>query len=223
MPDNQFYELLERGGLNYINNQKNYLIFSAIFPIYLIITQILNIIFILTLEAGKPTNAPQEPPLLDLLTPILILLVISLFALVIFIFLIGWKKNINQYKDQQEVLENFSFSDPHNVLPEKSVTLTNLFYKIVDNMRVIRIIFICLNIICFYYFFWTINFFFIRRPPQHPHPPLHFIVQWLNILSQIALVFYLIFEWKHFYHWNKKFKEIQKFEREIYLEIFHNK
>ena len=220
MPEDQFYEPLERGGLNYINNQKNYLIFSAIFPIYLIILQILNIVFILTLETQKPADIERGPTLLDILTPIIILLVISLFALAIFIFLIGWKKKINQYKNQQENIAQFSFSDPDDNFPEKNITLTRLFYKIIDNMRVIRIIFICLNIICFYHFFWTINFFLIRRPPQHPHPPLHFLVQWLNILSQIGLIFYLVFEWRHFYHWNKKLKELKKFEKDVYTELF---
>ena len=220
MPEDQFYEQFERGGLNYVNNQKNYLIFSALFPIFLIIIQILNIVFILTLESKKPADIERGPTLLDVLSPILILLVISLFALAIFIFLFGWKKKINQYKNQQEIVAQFSFSDPDNKFPRKHITLTHLFYKIIDNMRVIRILFICLNVICFYHFFWTINFFIIRRPPPHPHPPLHFVVQWLNISSQIVLVIYLIFEWRHFYHWNKKLKELKKFERDIYAEIF---
>jgi hypothetical protein len=90
-------------------------------------------------------------------------------------------------------------------------------------MRILKLTFIGLNIICAYYLIWFVGFFFIRPPLPLPRPPLHYIVQWLNIFSQIGLLFYLIFEWRHFYRWNKKLKELKEFERKIYLEIFQSK
>jgi len=214
---------IEKEGLNYIKNHRNYLIVSSIFPIYLILIQVLNFIFILRLEAQKPSSGSDSPTLLDVLTPIIIMFIIGIFSLIVFLFLFSWKKKVLKYKNQQISLDNFSFSEPDTTFPEHNIPLTKLFYDIIDNMRILKLTFIGLNIICAYYLIWFVGFFFIRPPLPLPRPPLHYIVQWLNIFSQIGLLFYLIFEWRHFYRWNKKLKELKEFERKIYLEIFQSK
>ncbi len=203
------YSQMEKGGLNYIKKKKNYLIISVIYPIYAIILQLINLIFIVNPDAPRPPSRPGFPSLLDVLTPIIIILIISAFALINFIFLFSWMYKVKNY---------------HNQPTKKNITLTLVFYEIIKNMEIIKKIFIILNIACVFYFLWYLNWtfmFFIFSNPPLPPPPLH--VHLLNIFSQIGLIFYLIYEWRHFFRWNKKLKELKEFEIKIYNELFQSK
>lgn len=196
------FSKIEKGGLNYIKNERNYLILSALVPIYIIIVQCINLGYIFTAPPVKPFDPRPPPNPINAFTPIIILLVVSFFALVNFRYLLSWKGKVKTYEGNA---------------PGKQKTLTSLFYDIVKNMETIRIIFIIVNIISFYYFIWFIFWALSIMDPHHPPPPLH--VNILNVLSQGGLLIYLIIEWRHFYQWNRKLSKLIKFEKEIYKEL----
>ncbi len=196
------FSKFERGGLNYIKNERNYLIMSALVPIYIIIVQCINLGYIFTAPQVNPLD--PRPPVnpVNVFTPIIILLVISFFALFNFGYLLSWKRKVKIYEGKA---------------PGKQKTLTSLFYDIIKNMETIRVIFIIVNIISFYYFIWFILWALSIMDPHHPPPP--FNVNILNGLSQGGLLIYLIIEWRHFYQWNRKLKQLKLFEKQIFSEI----
>lgn len=218
------YSRLEKGGLDYVKKQKNYLTFSAIFPIYTIIIQIINLIFIFQLEVMKPPVGPNPggPDLFDIISPILIFLVISLFTIIICAFLIKWRCLLNRYEKQSNDLREESSMQEDGDYSIGNVSLTQLFYDIIRNMEKIRIIFVILVFFFIFNSIWFIRFFFVRLEqiaPIHP-PPIqqHFTVI-LNFISQISLILYLLFQWRHFHQWNKKLKELKTFEKKIFEEL----
>ncbi|MHA1670271.1 MAG: hypothetical protein ACTSV5_06785 [Promethearchaeota archaeon] len=198
----EMFSKIEKGGLNYINKERNYLIMSALIPVYIIIVQFVNLIYILTAPSINPLD--PRPPVnpINAFTPIIIFLVISFFALINFIYLLSWKGNVKTYEGKT---------------PGKQKTLTSLFYDIIKNMETIRVIFIVVNIISFYYFIWFTLWALSIMDPHHPPPPFH--VNILNGLSQGGLLIYLIIEWKHFNQWNRKLKQLKLFEKQIFHEI----
>ena len=193
---------IERGGLNYVKNERNYLILSALVPIYIIIVQCINLGYILTAPPIKPSD--PQPPInpINTFTPIIILLIISFFALVNFGYLISWREKVKNYEGK---------------IYGKQKTLTSLFYDIIKNMERIRIIFIIVNIGSLYYFIWFILWALSITDPHHPPPPLH--VNILNGLSQGGLLIYLIIEWRHFLQWNRKLKQLKLFEKQTFNDI----
>ena len=216
------YTKMEKGGLKYIKHQRNYLIFSALFPIFFIVIQVINFIFIRSLRMSKFPPRPEfrQPLLIDFFTPIFIFLVIFVFTLMNFVFLVSWNKNVHRYEKYQEKIFTNSTVMPNNEFPEEKITLTILFYKIIQNMKIIRIIFIGFNLICAYYFIWFIGFFLMRFGSDTPlYPNIQMVTRLLNIIWQVGLIFYLIFEWRHFYRWNKKLKKLKEFEKKIYKEL----
>lgn len=196
------FSKIEKGGLNYIKNERLYLILSALVPIYIIIVQCINLGYIST---APPLNPSDPQPLvnpINVFTPIIILLIISFFALINFRYLLSWKEKVKTYEGKA---------------PSKKKTLTSLFYDIIKNMETIRVIFIIVNIISFYYFIWFMLWALNIMDPHHPPPPLH--VNILNGLSQGGLLIYFIIEWRHFYQWNRKLKQLKLFEKQIFHEI----
>ena len=193
---------IERGGLNYIKNEWNYLIMSALVPIYIIIVQCINLAYIFTAPPINPLD--PRPPInpINVFTPIIILLVISFFALVNFRYLISWKGKVKIYEGKAS---------------RKQKSLTSLFYDIVKNMKTIRVIFIIVNIISLYDFIWFLLWALSILDPYHPPPPLH--VNILNGLSQGGLLIYLIIQWKHFIQWNRKLRQLKLLEEQIFHEI----
>ena len=216
------YTKMEKGGLKYIKHQRNYLIFSALFPIFFIVIQVINFIFIRSLRMSKFPPRPEfrQPLLIDFFTPIFIFLVIFVFTLMNFVFLVSWNKNVHRYEKYQENIFKNSREMPNNEFSEEKITLTILFYKIIQNMKIIRILFIGFNLVCAYYFIWFIGFFLMRFGSDTPlYPNIQMVTRLLNIIWQVGLIFYLIFEWRHFYRWNKKLKKLKEFEKKIYKEL----
>ena len=164
---------MERGGLNYIKNERNYLIISALLPIYIIIVQCFNLFYIFTAPSINPLD--PRPPLnpINVLTPIIILLIISFFAFLNLAYLITWKEKVKIYEGKAN---------------DKQKTLTSIFYDIIKSMESIRYIFIIVNIVSFYYFIWFILWALSIMDPLHPPPPFH--VNVLNGLSQAGLLIY---------------------------------
>ncbi len=216
------YTKMEKGGLKYIKHQRNYLIFSALFPIFFIVIQIINFIFIRSLRMPKFPPRPEfrQPLLIDFFTPIFISLVIFVFTFMNFVFLVSWNKNVHRYEKYQENIFKNSREMPNNEFSEEKITLTILFYKIIQNMKIIRILFIGFNLVCAYYFIWFIWFFLMRFDSITPlYPSIKMVTRLLNIIWQVGLILYLIFEWRHFYRWNKKLKKLKEFEKKIYKEL----
>lgn len=205
--DEKKFDRLEKGGLNYINKESNYLIISALFPIYLIIIQVINLIYVLTAPPIPPeaprTGPPPNPSLINVFTPIILLLGISLFALINLRYLLIWKRNVDLYKTQAS---------------KQQKSLTFLFYKIVGNMEKLKLVFIVLNVFSLYYFVWYFLWALSLIDPHHPPPPLH--VNILNAFSLVGLCLYLIIEWCHFYRWNQKLKELKMLEKQVFDEVF---
>lgn len=198
----KLYLQMEEGGLNYINSQRSYLLLSVLFPIFAIIIQIINVIAILDPRQPNTPSGQNSAPLIHIFTPIIIVFVISAFALINLSLLLIWKKKVDDYTKQ---------------IPERNMTLTKLFYDIIRHMEMVKIFFIGLNFISLYYFLWYFSWLFSLTSDGHAPPPIHVII--FNLLLQIGLVFYLYFEWKHLLHWNQKLKELRKFEKEIFREI----
>ncbi len=219
-----FYSKMEKGGLNYIKKEGNYLVISIIFPIFSIITQVLNLIFMLILEAMKPPIGPgsQGPLPIDIITSIIIFLIIALISLINSAYLFQWRQKIYSYEASVDKPIDISSSQEINNFPNNNISLTRIFYDIIKNMETIRIIFIALNFISIYYLIWFFGFFLIRRdsiiPPQ-PHPLLSEVIAVLNIISLVVLMIYLIFQWRHFYSWNKKLTKLRTLEKKVYKEI----
>ena len=198
----QSFLKIEKDGLKYIKNERNYLIMSALVPIYIIIVQCINLGYIFTAPPINPLD--PRPPVnpINAFTPIIILLIISFFALVNYRYLISWKGKVKIYEGKT---------------PSKQKTLTSIFYDIIKSMENIRVIFIIVNIISLYYFIWFVLWALSIMDPHHPPPPLH--VNILNGLSQGGLIIYLIIQWKHFIQWNRKLKQLKLFEKQIFHEI----
>ena len=218
------YSRLEKGGLDYVKKQNNYLTFSAIYPILTIIIQVINLIFIFQLEAMKPPLGPNPggPDLFDIISPIVIFLVISFFTIIICAYLVKWKRLLNRYEKKIKNLREASFIQEEGDYSLGTVSLTHVFYNIIKNMERIRIIFVILILFFFFNSVWFFRFFFVRLDqiaPIHP-PPIqqHFTVI-LNYISQISLILYLLFQWRHFHRWNKKLKKLKTYERKIYKEL----
>lgn len=188
-------------GIEYIRQEGFYLFITGIFPFFIAIVQILNILFII----GSPNlpvplpDRPPHPPLLDVLLPPIVLSIFSLVGITKFIFLIKWRRNLSKME---------------NDLP----ILTKLFYDIIQYVEKVKWLFIVENILFIFYSNWIfqyfINDFLLNRPP--PGPPF---IQILNLICQIGLIIYLIFEWRYFLRWNRKLNHIRKFEERLAIEI----
>jgi len=222
--NNLLYSILEKGGLDYVKKQENYLTISAIFPIYTIIIQVINLIFILQLEAMKPPIGPNPggPDFFDIISPILIFFVISFFTLINSTYLVKWRNILNQYENYGRKIRKISSIQEESNYPEGNVSLTRVFYDIINYMEIIRIVFVILIIFFIYNSIWFFRFFFVRLDqiaPIHP-PPIqqHFTVI-LNFISQISLIIFLLFQGRHFFRWNKKLSELKSYERKIYKEL----
>ena len=218
------YSRLEKGGLDYVKKQKNYLTFSALFPIYTIIIQVINLIFIFQLEAMKPPVGPNPggPDLFDIISPILIFLVISLFTIIICAFLIKWRRLLNRYEKESKEIRKATSKLEDGDYPMGTVSLTHIFYDIIRNMEKIRIIFVILIFFFFFNSIWFVRFFFVRLDqiaPIHPPPIQQHFTVFLNFISQISLILYLLFQGRHFHQWNKKLKKLKTYEKKIYREL----
>lgn len=219
------YTQMERGGLNYIKNKRNYLILSAIVPLLSFFIQIMNLymtfFFFINRDPSKPfpSRWPWNPFLIiDIISPIVLLLLFSLLASVHFIYLFRWKKKVNRYEEHQKnaIATQEGISDIH-------VTLTQLFYDIIDNMETIKKIFIALNVVVIFYLQWFFRFFrFELMKIVSPRVEINFFrstMPWMNLFLQLLLIFYLFMNWRHFKRWSKKLNRLKEFEKQIYSEL----
>ena len=227
-----FLEKAEKGGLNYINKEQSYLKISAIFPIYSLAIIIINILVIL-FGAIFLTPSHIEPPKVNpnlsleqkyflgfiLLIPSLEFSALSLFSLVQFFFLRKWKIKVYEY--HQEFGELKSKEGKINGSKAGSVvTLTNLFYDIVKHMEKIKNVFIIINILAFFYIWWSLRLFgAIIHLLTHEVASIFPYIFILNFSGAFVLIIFLIFMWIHFLPWNRKLKSLKDFEKNVAKEL----
>lgn len=218
--NSSWYLKLEESGINYINKYKYYLLLSALLPIFLIIIQIINTSLSIFLEEYKPPIRFRNLHEFEIFAPRFKLITISIIALVKFIYLFNWNNKLKDYRRYYNriMAENRSPKESNHLKEE--FPLTKLFYDIISQMKISRLIFILINIFCIIYFFWNFIFFLVAPPISPPLPPLFRVIGIFNFISQLILIAYLIFEWRHFYRWNKKLNKLSEYEKEIYSELF---
>lgn len=217
-----WYTKIEESGINYINKYKYYLLLSALIPIFLIIIQIINTFYAAIVESSGTLLRERFLKFFILIIPRFNFMTISIIALVKFIFMFKWNKKLMDYKIQYaKFMRNYTIKD-EDVPKGEGFPLTKLFYEIISQMRFSKGVFIVLNVFCIMYFFWTIFFFLISPPIPPPRSPTFHIIGLFNYISQILLIIYLIFEWRHFYRWNKKLNKLSEFEKTIYSELFQS-
>lgn len=215
-----WYLKLEESGINYINKYKYYLILSALLPIFLIIIQIINTSFIALVEKDISLIGFKYLLGFEIFAPRFKLMTISMIGLVKFIYLFNWNKKLIDYREEYKNFMKNNNSVKEEPLPKESFPLTRLFYDIISQMKISKVIFILINVICFVYFIWNFIFFLVSPPVPPLLFPLFRIIGLFNFISQVILIAYLIFEWRHFYRWNKKLKKLSNFEKKIYSELF---
>lgn len=227
-----FLEKAEKGGLNYINKEQSYLKISVIFPIYSLGIIIINIVIILIgaifLRISQSGTPRPDPDLtLDqklilgfiLIIPSLVFFALSLFSLVQFLFLKKWKMKVHAYHKEFGELKSKEISNQETETGS-TATLTNLFYDIVKHMEKIRKVFIIINILAFFYIWWSLRLFgaIIYLLVQEVASFFPFMLI-LNFSGAIVLIIFLIFMWIHFLPWNRKLKSLKNFEQKIAEEL----
>ncbi|MHA1973917.1 MAG: hypothetical protein ACTSW1_13045 [Candidatus Hodarchaeales archaeon] len=214
------YSKLESGGLNYIRNQRHYLLLSVIVPVYCVFVQLVN----LTITLYYLFNVRQFPVapsfkrigfvlLFDVFSPFIVLIIFSFFAILHFTYLWKWNKNVQRY-------EHYSRTD----VDDHNVSLTSIFYDIIENMEQIRKIFIVLIVVFVFYLQWFFRAFLteiitIISVYRHGLGPLRIIAPILNLSVQIIIALYIILNYRHFKRWSGKLSRIKNLERQIYDEL----
>ncbi|MCG3218448.1 MAG: hypothetical protein KAR35_05555 [Candidatus Heimdallarchaeota archaeon] len=220
-----FTEFRENG-LKYIKSQKYYLWVSVFFSTYILGVQLLNILLNLSDPNNyPPVHPPPRDPQINVfwirIIPFLIFFVIGIISTIHLIYLIKWKKKVSEYIEFEKKQNQENYSE--SLLPDEmvqTVSLTSLFYDIVDHMVKIRRFFVVLNIVCLIYSYWLIKFFLAQFGIVEPlaRPPTA-IVHYINLVAQISLIGYLIYQWKQFLHWNRKLIVLEEHEKFIYQEM----
>ncbi|UYP46796.1 hypothetical protein NEF87_003081 [Candidatus Lokiarchaeum ossiferum] len=216
------YSRIEKGGLDYIQKKKWYLIISAVFPIYIFIVEILTTLFYLrSLKMEVEFHGRVISYILTSSFGTMFILILLLFQ---FLFLLGWRKKLQQYLEQKEGNHSRD-ADPNitdgdlNQTTEQRVSLTKLFYGIVNHMEKIRTLFFFLNFLALYMIFSSTRIFWLNKRPFQMDNLQFGMMKWLKITSSILLLFYLGFEWFHFLKWNQKFSQLRAFEKRVYEEL----
>ncbi|MHA1819354.1 MAG: hypothetical protein ACTSVC_02700, partial [Promethearchaeota archaeon] len=162
------------------------------------------------------------------------------FMIIQFLFLEKWNSKVKHYELQKKLLSsaekeeqklfnsiktrerNKSDSGENNHAEYYSIrskiTLTNLFYDIIEHMENIKKFFILLNILSIIYLIWGFDFFIIGIPINISNH-LYKLIWNLNFIAFLLLIFYISFEWVHFIKWYKKLKAVKDFEKKIYEEL----
>lgn len=221
LPSEMLYAKIANEGVKYIKSKKRYIILSILFPILIIFCQIANFIIVIVEHINSTETPPRPIPLFDLLATLFIFATVSIFMLIHLFYLLNWNFKVKKYLEQREIIVKDTInSESEEVDPEKFVSLSQIFYDIIDHMRNIRVIFICLNIISLLYLAWIIRrllllFLFVVND-DNPFP-LSLII--LNSITQVGFIVYLGIQWNYYLKWNKKLSKLDAFEKRIYEEL----
>ncbi|MHA1610660.1 MAG: hypothetical protein ACTSYU_01290 [Promethearchaeota archaeon] len=229
------FKQMEDYGILYLEKQKKYLIFSAIFPVFSIIIQIFNIFFIMGQFMVR--NAPMghmssgRPFLFDLLSPSFIFILLSLIALVKFIILKQWENLIKIYQSNSSIPTKITSEKIHSEIDNNQsisekgivtqrVSLAGLFYEIVETMIRLRKVFIIFNIVFLFSFQWVTRFILmVVKVTADPYSKDILFFNIINPIGELSMIIYLIIEWRQFLQWNKKLVKLENFEKRVYSEL----
>ncbi|MHA1186576.1 MAG: hypothetical protein ACTSSK_06810, partial [Candidatus Heimdallarchaeota archaeon] len=174
-----------RYNLSFSVYQKRFLILSAIIPLAIFLLQIANIIFIIV--NPPPGSVPQElifPRFFDMFTPMLVMICMSVFGLVNFIFLLSWKKKVTKYNDQKQSFSKMVENQQKESDDIKFISFTELSYQNLKFLKRMRVFSFITNLISILYIGWVVmGFLVVFDVPNLPitRPPLA-----LHILNTIA-------------------------------------
>lgn len=205
-------ETIDNLSQNYINKQKYFLRFSSAFPILPIIVNLITLIAFLM--SRTHTEFFLSVRFLFYIITFSFFSLISLISIKQAIYLRIWNKTIQEHRKIIKTSENH----------EKIVTLTDVFYDIINYMKKFKIYFIILNLVVTIYF-CIYPFIIFKEKPQpiggeiRYFPSMYFTLQILNIISFVIIILYMIYMWYHFLEWNKKLKALKKYEKEMYNEV----
>jgi hypothetical protein len=131
-------------------------------------------------------------------------------------FLLRWRKKVYQYENQQQ----------NPSLVEGNVTLTHLFYDIIDIMEKLKKVFIVLSVFFVFYLQWFFRFFINQIDvvlweglPSLDLDSFSSIMPWLNVILQVLLIIYLFMNWRHIIRWNRKLTKLKALEQQIYRKL----
>ncbi|MBN2156567.1 MAG: hypothetical protein JW776_11035 [Candidatus Lokiarchaeota archaeon] len=207
------YEDLLRNSFNYIIREQMYLLWSGIFPTYCIAVNLVNFSFVM-LAIIK--NWILIRRLVDIIIPLVIFTILTIFAMGQFIFLKKWKNEFHEYQKQKYYPKNV----PLPVEKQMSRTsLTNIFYSIISYMQNTRTLFILLNLVSIVYLIWGFDFFIIGMSLSLALEGFAKVTWYLNGASVFILLVYMVYQWYHFIKWNKKLVRIKSFEKDIFTEL----
>lgn len=205
-------EIIDNLSQNYINKQKYFLRFSSIFPILPIIVNLVTLITFLI--SRTRTDFFLSVRFLFYVVTFSFFSLISLISIKQAIYLRNWNNTIQEHR---KIIKS---SECH----KKIVTLTDIFYDLINYMKRFKFYFIVLNIVVIIYF--CIYPFTIFKEKPRPvgeeiryFPSIYFTLQILNIISFIVIIIYMIYMWYHFLKWNTKLKALRKYEKEMYNEV----
>ncbi len=213
---------IDKWGLNYIRKTRFYLKISAILPIYTIIIGIINLGFLIYLYTIS-TESHKVIPIHGIIVFICFISIL-LISLLQFLFLRKWNLKIKVYNKMIKIEKN----DNSNVLDENinknikmdEMSLTDIFYEVINHMEKIRKLFIILNIFSAIYIFYNSLMFvrlfiFIKKA----FILIFQTIRYLNLSVAIVLIIYLIYMWHHYIKWNKKLKKLKNYEIMISQEL----
>lgn len=224
------FDQIQKSSLSYFKQQKPWIYSTIFLSIFTIIIQILNSFFVVELGNPPPNedNIPfpnhhqfdQPPPMIDQATPAIIIIVFAILMLVIGLFSIKLHRTVHEYELKASGIKTTQDLSESKKGPETHVTLTSIFYLIIDNMELIRKLSICLYLILIFSLQWYYRYilqlfgFF----PGFPHT-FEQSVHFLNFYNQILLIIYVIFDIRRFLHWNAKLNKIKEFEQKTAREF----
>lgn len=207
--------------LSFSSFQKTFLILSAIIPFTIFLLQIANLVFVLV--NPPPGGIPQEltfSRFFDMFTPMLVMITMSVFGLITFIFLLRWKKKVTKYNDQKQSFGKMIDNQHKESDDIQYISFTELSYQNLKFMKRTRVFSFITNIISVLYIGWTIMGFLVvfgvTNLPIH-RPPLALHI--LNTIAQVVLIIYVIIQWIFFNKWNKKLVAIEVLEKQIFDEL----
>ena len=218
--DESLYTKIAGESIRYIQTEKRYLILSIVFPIFIMVFQIVN--FILEIVSlYKLDMLPTEPKyLFDLIAPVIIFVVFSIFILIYLSYLLKWNSKVKIYTMNREQIIQNSVTSGSVENSEEFVSLSQIFYDIINHMRNIRLLFYALNIVSVLY---SIMLFRVLLGEFRLIVTRVFLfkIPWiiLNSIAFIAIIVYLIYQWKFYLKWNKKLVKLDEFERRVYDEL----
>ena len=208
--------------LTFSKQQRKFLILSAIIPIAIFLLQIANIIFI---NINPPPSPPQALTFLRFLnssTPLIVMIIMSLFGILNFIFLLSWRKKVEKYNIQKQTFAKMISSNSNSEDDTEYISFTQLTYQNLKHMKRMRILLFISSLVSVLYIWWSIRGLLISFGvivPIQPlnHPPL--VMNILNTIAQFVLIAYFIYQWVFFFKWNKKLSKIEHYEKQIIEEL----